>query len=65
MKHKTRLFALLMVILVIVFIADIFTGNAPISIKDGWNALFGTSGNAIIDEIVFNYRLPKAITAIL
>jgi iron complex transport system permease protein len=64
-NHKTKTFALLVVILVVVFIVDIFTGNAPISIRDGWNALFGTSGNAIVDEIVFNYRLPKAITAIL
>lgn len=45
--------------------SDIFTGNASISIKDGINALFSTSGNDIVDEIIFNYRLPKAITALI
>lgn len=44
---------------------DIFTGNADISFKDGFNALFSTSGNEITDEIIFNYRLPKAITALI
>ncbi len=44
---------------------DIFTGNASISIKEGINALFSTSGNDIVDEIIFNYRLPKAITALI
>ncbi len=47
------------------FVLDIFTGNADISFKDGFNALFSTSGNEITDEIIFNYRLPKAITALI
>lgn len=65
MKNKTVLSVLLLTVLVVAFIGDIFTGNAPISAKEVWNALFGTSGDAIIDEIVFNYRLPKALTAVL
>lgn len=52
-------------LLIIVFVADIFTGNAKISFSEGINALFGSSGNEITDEIIFNYRLPKAITALL
>lgn len=51
--------------LVILFTIDIFIGNAKISISDGFAALFGTSDNEIVDEIIFNYRLPKALTAIL
>lgn len=33
--------------------------------KETLAALIGTSGDAIIDEIIRNYRLPKAITAII
>lgn len=47
------------------FIGDLFTGNAPISISEVWSALFGSSGDAIVDEIIKNYRLPKAITAVI
>ena len=47
------------------FIGDLFTGNAPITLGETWAALFGTSGDAIIDEIIRNYRLPKAITAVI
>lgn len=51
--------------LVVLFAIDLFTGNANISITQGFAALFGTSENEIVDEIIFNYRLPKAITALL
>lgn len=65
MKNKKHIFLILLILLIIVFIADIFTGNAKISFSEGINALFGSSGNEITDEIIFNYRLPKAITALL
>ena len=65
MKNKKHIFLILFVLLIIVFVADIFTGNAKISFSEGINALFGSSGNEITDEIIFNYRLPKAITALL
>lgn len=51
--------------LVVLFAIDLFTGNANISITQCFAALFGTSDNEIVDEIIFNYRLPKAITALL
>ena len=65
LKNKKHIFLILFVLLIIVFVADIFTGNAKISFSEGINALFGSSGNEITDEIIFNYRLPKAITALL
>lgn len=65
MKNKSGIFLLLAIVLIVAFVGDIFTGNAAISFSEGIKALFGTSGNAIIDEIVFNYRLPKAITAVI
>lgn len=51
--------------LVVLFAIDLFVGNANIKFSDGIAALFGTSNNDIVDEIIFNYRLPKAITALL
>ncbi|MDD2299396.1 MAG: iron ABC transporter permease [Fermentimonas sp.] len=65
MKKKSTIFALLILLLVVAFICDIFTGNAPISVKDAWSSLFGGSGNVIVDEIIRNYRLPKAVTAVI
>lgn len=64
-KNRHLLFAFLLLLLVVAFVADIFVGNAKISFSNGINALFGSSDNAVIDEIIFNYRLPKAITALL
>jgi iron complex transport system permease protein len=65
LNNKIIIFLILIILLIAAFIGDIFTGNATISIGEAWSALFGTSGNDIIDEIIRNYRLPKAITAVL
>ena len=65
MKNKITIFSILIILLIVAFISDIFTGNAAISISEAWGALFGSSGNEIIDEIIRNYRLPKAITAVI
>lgn len=65
MRNKKHIFLFLFILLIVVFVTDIFTGNAKISFSEGINALFGSSGNEITDEIIFNYRLPKAITALL
>lgn len=65
MRNKKYIFSLLVLILIILFVVDIFVGNAKIGVRDGLVALFGTSGDEIVDEIIFNYRLPKAITALL
>jgi iron complex transport system permease protein len=64
-KNKTAIFIFLFALLLLAFISDIFTGNASISVREAWAALFGTSGDAITDEIILNYRLPKAITAVI
>ena len=65
MKNKTTIFILLFALLLLAFISDIFTGNASIPVSEAWAALFGTSGDGITDEIILNYRLPKAITAVI
>ena len=61
MKNRAFIFVLLFVLLFVAFIGDLLTGNAPITPAETWLALFGTSGDEIIDEIIRNYRLPKAI----
>lgn len=65
MKNRRYTFSILVALLLIVFVTDIFTGNAKISFSEGIKALFGIPENRIIGEIIFNYRLPKAITAVL
>lgn len=64
-KNRKTIFILITVALIAAFIGDIFTGNANISVKEALSALFSSSGNPITDEIIRNYRLTKAITAIL
>ncbi len=65
MNNKALIFTLLTVLLFVAFIGDLLTGNAPIAPVEVWSALFGSSDDAIIDEIIRNYRLPKAITAVI
>ncbi len=60
-KRYTYTFVLLFILLLFCFLINISLGSANISIKEVFNSLFGFSENYIIQ----NYRLPKAITAIL
>jgi len=62
-KFSTLLFFLLMLVL---FIINISLGSVDIPLKSIFNSLFGDGGNKDSwDYIILNYRLPKAITAIL
>lgn len=56
---NTLKFIILSFILIITFIIDILYGSINISIQD----IF--SNNDITHEIIFNFRLPKALTAII
>lgn len=56
---------MLLLLFVVAFMADIFTGNAQIPLREAWQALFGRSDDPIILEIIRNYRFPKAITAVV
>ena len=66
-KNKNNfLFAILTIILLIVFILNISLGSIAIPIKAVFNILVGNnSEKETWQYIVINYRLPKAITAIL
>ena len=47
------------------FLVDLAWGSISISMKEIGSVFFGNSGNGINAEILLNFRLPKAITAIL
>ncbi len=59
------LFFLLTLAVLLLFLWDISSGAVAIPIRDVWNGLTSTSHNSSWDYIVLDYRLPKAITAIL
>lgn len=70
MKNSAKYYILFATALVVLFIADILYGSVDIPIKDIFNALFSQSGgdsvvNAYVKDIVVDFRIPKAITALL
>ncbi|WP_299114436.1 iron ABC transporter permease [uncultured Winogradskyella sp.] len=58
-------FLLLFVILVLCFFTNISLGSVSIPFKSIFNGLFGTIENSSWQVIITDFRLPKAITAIL
>lgn len=51
---------------VLLLAADLCLGNIRIALKDVWNALFFAQEHpSIYTDIVLNFRLPKALTAVL
>lgn len=67
-KTKTYRFSflLLLLVLLLVFGLNISSGSVVIPIKDTLNAIFGgTVQNESWNYIVWDYRIPKAFTAIL
>ncbi len=60
-KSYKRSFLVLILVLVLCFFANISLGSVSIPFKTIFESLIGTTDNYIIQ----NYRLPKAITAIL
>ena len=61
---KTR-FLLLILVFFVAFTCDIAFGSVNLSLKDVWSSLTGSGGDDLYREIIINYRLPKALTAIL
>ncbi|WP_345007733.1 iron ABC transporter permease [Snuella lapsa] len=58
-------FTVLIILLLFCFFANISLGSVSISNSELLNILLGTSKNNSLHQIVFNYRLPKAFTAII
>ncbi len=68
MKQKPKivfLVCILGVIIVVLFLVDLTVGGADITIGDFFNALFGEPVDKYDRYIIFDVRIPRAITAIL
>ncbi len=65
-NNKSILFIVLALLTVLLFVLDISFGSVSIPIKDVYTTLIGNQATKDTWEyIILNYRLPKAITAIL
>jgi len=66
LKSKyTYSFLILLILLLICFLVNISLGSVSIPVKEVFNSIFGSSDNESWQYIIQNYRLPKALTAIL
>ena len=65
-KKYTKHFILLSVLLVVLFFLNISLGSVSIPFKEIFNSLFGNSvAKESWQTIIINFRVPKAITAVL
>lgn len=66
MKHRQNiLFAVLVVAMVVLFVVDLVVGSVAVPLGEVWDALRGASSNDTYAVIIRNFRLPKAIMALL
>ena len=56
---------LLALVLLTLFLANIAMGSVSISISEIITALFGKGENSTFDQIIWQFRIPKAVTCIL
>ncbi len=61
---QSFIFLLLIILAGIFFILDLFLGSVSIKAGDIWHALF-SGGDGQLEIILFKFRLPKAVTALL
>lgn len=65
-KKNTYIFGGLLLLLLVAFGVNLSLGSVPIPIEEIFNSLFGgQTDSASWQYIIWNYRLPKALTAIL
>lgn len=64
-KIHVRFFILLSLLLVVIVCVNISLGSVDIPALEVFNSIVGTSSKSSWDYIITNYRLPKAITAII
>ncbi|MBQ5613393.1 MAG: iron ABC transporter permease [Tidjanibacter sp.] len=63
-RRNTILFTCSALLVVVLFVADILIGSVALPLGEVVGALFG-SGDEVTRNIVLNFRLPKAVTALL
>jgi iron complex transport system permease protein len=61
-KRNALIFSILIILLVVIFILDIFLGSVNLKVADVLQALFNHP-NTDTETIIMKFRLPKAITA--
>lgn len=64
-KRHSILFASLALLTIVLFVADIMSGSVLIPVSDALRAFFSPDVDAAVKTIVLDFRLPKAVTAIL
>jgi len=64
-KRSLFLFLFILLITLCLFLADLAWGSIHISLREIFEVFFGNRLNEINTEILLNFRLPKAITAVL
>ncbi len=65
-SNRKALYGFLILLLVICFLANVSLGSVYISLSQILIILSGGSGEKVVwENIIFNFRLPKAITAII
>ena len=52
-------------LLLVLMVADLFLGSVSLSASDVWAALWGHGSSDIVQKIVWNFRFPKMVTALL
>ncbi len=66
MKNRSNyIFASLIFVVFFLFLADLAWGSISISFKEILSILGGNASDSVNSEIILNFRLPKAITAVL
>ncbi|MDR2824120.1 MAG: iron ABC transporter permease [Prevotellaceae bacterium] len=66
MKNRNYiLISILAILLILLFISDLLFGSVSVKFSDFFKTIVGMQENQIINEIIVNYRLPKALTAVL
>lgn len=58
-------FSLLVLLLLLFFLLDIGAGSISLSPVEVWKALWGNSDDLLSSRIVFDFRIPRAVTAVL
>lgn len=64
-KNKYLLFIPLIIITLLLFITDLVWGSIDIPLKELFSIISGNHSDPVNTEILLNFRLPKAITAML
>jgi iron complex transport system permease protein len=62
---KNRLLFFLLLLLLLLVAADIFLGSVRLPATDVWQAMLGNSPEGFAYKIVWNFRIPKMLTALM